>query len=264
MTLSSSRIVDSRFWKPIWSAYATDPSIGLCRVPEIEYASTLDLQGRTLDHCCGDGKFAAIAWPGQTFAAGCDLNEWAIARARALGKHKRVDSCDAGQRLPYEDACFDLVFDNSALEHIFDLNAALSEIARVTKPGGFFAFNVLNHRYFEWWPMSNKDMIAYREWQPFFHALQLDEWADRLYRHGLEVEDVRGYFPEESSRTLALLDFEFSGSAIRKRPSDLVARYRSFFGSSHRRAWKRRIEELTWSAEPDQGAGYFIKARRQR
>ena len=264
MTLNSSRIADSKFWKPLWSAYATSPSIALCRVPEIEYASTLRLEGHTLDHCCGDGKFAAIAWPDQTFTAGCDLNEWAITRARELGKHKRVDNCDAGERLPYEDAYFDLVFDNSALEHILKLDAALGEIARVTKPGGCFAFNVLNHRYFEWWPASHEDMIAYREWQPFFHDLRLSEWSARLSNHGFALEDVGGYFPEESSRTLALLDFEFSGYSMRKRPSNLVTQYRSFLvGGRHRRSWARRIEELTWPTEPDQGAGYFIKARRQ-
>jgi len=263
MTNNSSRIADSRFWKPLWSDYATAPSIALCRVPEIEYASTLRLEGQTLDHCCGDGKFAAITWPGQTFTAGCDLNEWAITRARLLRKHGTVDRCDAGQRLPYEDHYFDLVFDNSALEHIPDLDAALSEISRVTKPGGFFAFNVLNHRYFEWWPTSREDMVAYREWQPFFHALRLDEWAARLSDHRFEIDDVYGYFSEEASRTLAQLDFEFSGYSIKKRPSTLVDQYRSFFGGRHRRAWRQRIEELSWRTQPDQGAGYFIKARRQ-
>jgi len=221
------------------------------------------LEGRTLDHCCGDGEFAAIAWPDQTFAAGCDLNEWAIGRARLLGKHKRVDSCDVSQRLPYVDAYFDLVFDNSALEHILDLDPALGEIARVTKPGGCFAFNILNHRYFEWWPTSREDMLAYREWQPFFHALRLEDWAARLSDHGFEIEDVRGYFPEATSRTLAQLDFEFSGYGIIKRSSKLVEQYRSFFGGRYRRAWRQRIEDLKWRTEPDQGAGYFIKAGRK-
>lgn len=259
---NSNRIGDSTFWKKLWRLYAKSPSIALCRVPEVEYASSLRLDGRTLDHCCGDGLFAAVAWPSRKFTAGCDLNEWSVGRSRAQGQHERVDQCDAGDQLPYENDYFDLVFDNSALEHIPDLDTTLAEIARVIKPKGIFAFNVLNHRYFEWWPGDLEGMAAYREWQPFFHAFAIGEWRDRLAQHGLIVDGVQGYFPQEASRVLAQLDFEFSGSSIRQRPSELVTQYRSFFGANRRR-WKTRIENLTWRTDADEGAGYFIRAIRQ-
>ena len=255
-------IVNSRFWPELWRTYNDAPSIALCRVPEIEYASTISLTGTTLDHCCGDGLFAAIAWQQQEFTAGCDLNEWAINHARRHHRHARVDSCDAGRELPYDNDFFDLVFDNSALEHIPDLDKALSEIARVTKPGGTFAFNVLNHRYFEWWPGTEEDMAAYREWQPFFHAFSIDQWRRQLSAHGLKVSEFFGYFEEEASRVLALLDCEFSGVSLRNRPSGLVSDYRSWLGS-HRRKWKKQIEQLPWRTAPDEGAGYFIKAVRE-
>jgi len=255
-------IVNSRFWPELWRTYKDVPSIALCRVPEIEYASTISLTGTTLDHCCGDGLFAAIAWQQEEFTAGCDLNEWAMNHARRRHRHAHVDSCDAGRELPYDNDFFDLVFDNSALEHILDLDKALSEIARVTKPGGTFAFNVLNHRYFEWWPCGKEDMADYREWQPFFHALSIEEWRRQLSKHRLVVREFLGYFPEEASRVLALLDFEFSGHAIRDRPSNLVSKYRSLLGRS-RREWKKQIEQLPWRTAPDEGAGYFIKAVRE-
>jgi SAM-dependent methyltransferase len=41
-----------------------------------------------------------------------------------------------GYRLPYDDGVFDFVFSNSVLEHVEDLDRALSEITRVLKPGG--------------------------------------------------------------------------------------------------------------------------------
>lgn len=259
---NSNRIGDSPFWKKLWRLYADAPSIAMCRVPEVEYASLIELAGHTLDHCCGDGKFAAVAWPNQRFTVGCDLNEWSIGRSRALGRHERVDQCDAGRELPYDDGYFDLVFDNSALEHIPDLDQALAEIARVTKPGGIFAFNVLNHRYFDWWPGNPEGMAAYRDWQPFFHAFPIQEWTRRLAQHGMMVNEVLGYFPTEASRILAQLDFEFSGLSLRQRPSELVTQYRSFLGGK-RREWKARIESLPWRTEADEGAGYFIKAIRQ-
>ena len=230
-------------------------------MPELEYASTLLLDGLTLDHCCGDGLFAKLGWSTARFSAGCDMNEVSLKGAVRLGKHERLDRCDAGKHLPYPDAHFDLVFDNSALEHIPDLKQSLSEIARVLKPQGLFAFNVLNHRYFEWWPMDLESMEAYREWQPFYHALSAEQWSKELSAVGLEIQDLRGYFNEEASRTLALLDYEFSGYYIRSRPSRLVSDYCSLFGGQ-RRKWRDRMGQLRWRTEPDEGAGYFIRARR--
>lgn len=37
---------------------------------------------------------------------------------------------------PLEDACVDLVLCNELFEHLYDLPAALSEIARILRPGG--------------------------------------------------------------------------------------------------------------------------------
>jgi SAM-dependent methyltransferase len=255
------RISESRFWQSLLKTYVKSPSIALCRVPELEYASTLPLNGVTLDHCCGDGLFAQMGWTTGKFTAGCDLNEMSLENARRIGKHERLDLCDAGKHLPYPDAHFDLVFNNSALEHIPDLQQSLREIARVLKPQGVFALNVLNHRYFEWWPMDAESMQAYREWQPFFHALSLEEWRRELSAVGLEIEDLRGYFNREAAGMLALLDYEFSGYYIRRRPSRLVSDYSSFLGLE-RRKWRQRMGELSWRTEPDAGAGYFITARR--
>lgn len=258
---NSDRISHSRFWASLLKAYARSPSIALCRVPELEYASTLSLNGRTLDHCCGDGLFAKMAWATSKFTAGCDLNEVSLRDAGQLNKHAQLDLCDAGKHLPYQDGYFDLIFDNSALEHIPDLQQSLREIARVLQPGGIFAFNVLNHRYFEWWPMDRKSQEAYREWQPFYHALSIEQWSKELSAVGLEIQDLRGYFNEEASRTLALLDYEFSGYYIKRRPSQIVSDYSSLFGVQ-RRKWRFRMGDLTWRTDPDAGAGYFITARR--
>jgi SAM-dependent methyltransferase len=258
----NGKVSESRFWKTLWSAYRRSPSIALCRVPELEYAAALALNGDTLDHCCGDGRFAQIGWPGARFSAGCDMNEQSLNVARQLGRHEQLAACDAGKRLPYSDESFDLVFDNSALEHIPDLKSSLGEISRVLRPGGIFAFNVLNHRYFEWWPQDENSMVAYREWQPFYHALSVDQWTEELSAVGLAVDDLKGYFDEEASRDLALLDCEFSGHYIRQRPSQLVSKYNSFLGNQ-RKYWRDRLSRLKWRTAPDEGAGYFITARRR-
>lgn len=258
----SDLIGDSRFWRPLWSSYHTTPSIALCRVPELEYASALSWSGHALDHCCGDGQFAALAWPQLRFAAGCDLAPAALASARPRNRHQRLDQADAGQSLPYADEEFDLVFNNSALEHIAELDACLREVARVTRRGGAFSFNVLNHRYFEWWPLDAEACAGYRAWQPFHHALSLKEWTTRLAAVGFSVESVQGYFDQSTARTLARLDFEFSGFYLKQRPSTLVAEYNSWTRRGKRR-WQRELAAMCWRTEPEAGAGYFIRARRR-
>ncbi len=254
-------IADSLYWKPLWKKYRTSPSIALCRVPEIEDASQLKLTGETLDHCCGDAVFASLTWPEQRFTAGCDINKKSLDKAAVLGKHARLDACDAGQRLPYDDARFDLVFNNSALEHIPDLDTALAELGRITRPGGEFAFNVLNHRYFEWWPLGETEKRDYRDWQPFFHALNLAEWTAKLRKAGFEIASLHGYFEKEAAQVLATLDFEFSGFYIKKRPSALVAKYQNR-PRLQPWLWQRKLSKLVWQCEPDAGAGYFFRCKR--
>ncbi len=255
----SKRISDSRFWEPLWRYYAVAPSMAFCRIPELEYAATLNVSGRVLDHCCGDGYFASLAWPGKIITSGCDFSAVSIERAAARKIYSRLDVCDVSQRLPYDDGVFDLVFDNSAVEHVPNLDAVLREVDRVLAPNGVFAFNVLNHRYFEWWPLDQTAKQGYQNWQPFYHALNLETWTERLNAAGLRVVEVQGYFERKAARELALLDCEFSGVSLAQRPSKLVRHYRQWSVLSQF-YWKLRLARATWDAEPDTGAGYFIKA----
>lgn len=255
-----SNIAKSRFWLQLWQHYRLVPSIAMCRVPELEYAATLEIrEKKVLDHCCGDGIFASLAWQGEHLTAGCDLSESSVKRARDRNIYTRTDICDASQRLPYDDGEFDLVFDNSSIEHIPDVNKVLGEVARVLDKNGLFAFNIVNHRFFEWWPLSDASKRGYRKWQPVYHAFNLDSWQNKLQNAGLKIVSVEGYFDRPSARLFALLDCEFSGWALARRPSFLVLWYR-LFPSVLQNYWQQRIEKLSWKTAPDAGAGYFIKA----
>lgn len=251
----------SRYWSHLWKYYGNVPSIALCRVPELEYASRLSLNGRVLDHCCGDGEIAGLSWPQKIVEAGCDMDGKALELAKQRGNYRRLDQCDASQRLLYDDGSFDVVYNNSALEHIPDLDAALAEVARVTATGGIFAFSLLNQRFYDWWPMGVESRDAYRAWQPVYHALDLAQWTEKLNKVGFKVSSVSGYFDKKAAQELAYLDYEFSGVLMRKRRSRLVEWYWRL-PTIMQWYWRRRLSGLKWETAPDEGAGYFIQAVR--
>jgi len=61
------------------------------------------------------------------------------ATAERLGLEVETKATDA-ERLPFQDASFDLVFGHAVLHHLPDLDAALAEFRRVLRPGGTLAF----------------------------------------------------------------------------------------------------------------------------
>jgi SAM-dependent methyltransferase len=68
-----------------------------------------------------------------------DLTAEAVASIRSLVGERAV-RCD-GSRLPYEDARFDRVVVVDMLEHVPDESAFVSELARITRPGGLLLVN---------------------------------------------------------------------------------------------------------------------------
>ncbi|WP_157966345.1 methyltransferase domain-containing protein [Oceanibium sediminis] len=101
-----------------------------------------------LDLACGTGVVArAIAGSGVDIASltAADHSAEMLEVARALGAGAASDidwrQADAAH-LPFEDASFDLVLCQQALQFFPDKAAALAEVRRVLKPGGRVAFCV--------------------------------------------------------------------------------------------------------------------------
>lgn len=104
-----------------------------------------ELEGfaEVLDVGCGDGQISrALAAAGAT-VLGVDPTAKHIEVARARGGGPSYQLGSAGQ-LPVEDASQDAVVACLVFEHIDDVDAAISEVARVLRPGGRFSF-FLNH-----------------------------------------------------------------------------------------------------------------------
>jgi ubiquinone/menaquinone biosynthesis C-methylase UbiE len=122
-------------------------------------------------------------------ATASDISAGMLARlaetARGLGLPVSTVVADA-ERLPLPDDSFDLVLGHAVLHHLPDLAAALSEFARVLKPGGTIAFMGE--------PSRNGDRLA---------ALpkRLGTLAAPAWRRLLGVEDRRNGDPQAKKRS---------------------------------------------------------------
>jgi ubiquinone/menaquinone biosynthesis C-methylase UbiE len=101
--------------------------------------------GHALELGCGTGFFllnlmqAGVAARGSVTDLAPGMVQAALCNATGLGLEVDGRVADA-ERIPYEDATFDLVVGHAVLHHIPDVQLALREVLRVLKPGGRFVF----------------------------------------------------------------------------------------------------------------------------
>jgi 2-polyprenyl-6-hydroxyphenyl methylase/3-demethylubiquinone-9 3-methyltransferase len=102
---------------------------------------------RVLDLGCGGGFMAeALAREGAD-TIGVDPSGPAVeaAREHARGENLEIDyRVGSGECIPLPDEAVDCVVCVDVLEHVASVDAALSEITRVLKPGGVFLFDTIN------------------------------------------------------------------------------------------------------------------------
>lgn len=94
-----------------------------------------------LDYCCGNGEESLyVARNGARDVVGIDISDVSIANCQAAAQRAGVTDrvnfqvMDA-EALSFADNSFDLIMEYGVLHHL-DLNAAMSELSRVLKPGG--------------------------------------------------------------------------------------------------------------------------------
>ena len=108
----------------------------------------VDWPGKSvLDLGCAGGFMAEAMTDKGARVTGIDPAVEAIGAARAhaaaTGRDIRYD-VGSGEKLPYQDAQFDIVVCVDVLEHVADLTLVIAETARVLKPGGVFLFDTIN------------------------------------------------------------------------------------------------------------------------
>lgn len=96
---------------------------------------------RVLEAGCGTGLMLSRIDRVATQAVGVDLSSGMLGRARDRGLTVVQGSITA---LPFGDATFDTVCSFKVLAHVPDIERALSELARVTRPGGHLVLEFYN------------------------------------------------------------------------------------------------------------------------
>ena len=165
-----------------------------CYVPEMAVHKAIELEafvrqryeGHGVDLGCGFGQVGGllIAAAGLRDLHGVDSNG-ACQQSVLEAGYSGFTRCDV-QALDLADAAFDYAISVCVIEHIPDLERALSEIARVLRPGGRLVFSTPA-------PMFRESTLGYR----FFHALGLRERADAF----------------KSSKDLSAMQFHYLSAA---------------------------------------------------
>jgi 2-polyprenyl-6-hydroxyphenyl methylase/3-demethylubiquinone-9 3-methyltransferase len=100
-----------------------------------------------LDVGCGGGYLAESLAAAGASVSGIDTAHNALVAARTHAQTQRYPiqySLADGERLPFADATFDVVYCCDVLQHVPDVARIVAESARVLKRGGLYFFQTIN------------------------------------------------------------------------------------------------------------------------
>jgi SAM-dependent methyltransferase len=112
-----------------------------------------------------------------------------------------------GEKLPFKNETFDVIWAVYVLEHLRYPEISISEVQRILKPGGHFLARVdLRDHFYLKYPEKWFDCMKYsnRVWQAmtwnrsnFINRLRLNEWLELFSNNHLIISDLKT-FEEES------------------------------------------------------------------
>jgi ubiquinone/menaquinone biosynthesis C-methylase UbiE len=139
----------ARYDDELWEQVPEDPG-----PPEehlAEFVRSLAPADRALDLGVGDGRLATELKT--TRLIGADVSQVALDRAKRRLPDATLVLVEPDEPLPFADNEFDLVACIETIEHVRDVQLALSEIRRVLRPGGRLALTT---------PAASRWRVLYR------------------------------------------------------------------------------------------------------
>jgi 2-polyprenyl-6-hydroxyphenyl methylase/3-demethylubiquinone-9 3-methyltransferase len=159
---------------------------------------------KVLDIGCGGGILS------EEFALmGCDVSgvDISLASIRTAAEHASSGHLDihyyvgSAQALPIRSESFDVVVCCDVLEHLRELETALSEASRALKTGGLYFFDTINRTrqsfienivIAQQFPLTRFFAPGTHDWNQF---IQPEELATCLKNHGIELQEITGLQP---------------------------------------------------------------------
>lgn len=184
----------------------------LLRAVEARFYQDIDLPAPTLDLGCGDGHFASVVFD-RPLEVGLEPSGRSIREAASRKGYRWLVQAEGG-RIPFEAGSFASAISNSVLEHIPEVEAVLSEAARVLRPGAVFVFCAPNHRFLASLSIGralDKSGLGavggmYRRFfnriSRHYHSDPPEVWLERLERCGFEEMAYWHYFSPRALRAL--------------------------------------------------------------
>ncbi|MFZ4714941.1 MAG: bifunctional 2-polyprenyl-6-hydroxyphenol methylase/3-demethylubiquinol 3-O-methyltransferase UbiG [Bacteriovoracaceae bacterium] len=165
-------------------------------------------ESHVLDVGCGGG-FLSNALSNLGFlVTGVDLSQESLNVAERFDSTKKVKYlCANAYELPFPDQSFDVVTAMDFLEHVDDPQRAVSEFARVLKPGGQFFYHTFNRNLLSWFVIIKLVEWLVKNTPKDMHVLRLfikpNELVSFCNNSGMKVEEMTGIKPLFSSIKLS-------------------------------------------------------------
>ncbi len=154
-------------------------------------------KGKILDLGCGDGEIARQVFlnKGETFVKaewGLDNDKEMVRKAKKSGVYKQVIWGEAA-KIELKDGIVDLVFSNSVLEHIKDVEKVLPEVERVLRRGGRLIATMPTDKLGEYLGWGSGYAKWFNRKYHHYHLYSKEKWEGLLLRAGMELVDSYYY-----------------------------------------------------------------------
>lgn len=162
----------------------------------------------SLDIGCGDGFMTSILFDDK-FTYGIDNGEAKDVAIAIKNKRYKKVFIESAEKMSLKSDSINFAFCNSVIEHIPNVEAVLSETARILKKGGVFVFTSPSPHFRKFLFFTTQlrklglgflgDLYSKKrnEMLNHYHLYSHREWGRRLKKYGLEIKKFQYYISKE-------------------------------------------------------------------